>query len=68
MSTDDDALAAARLMVQNLVPALLVLDSDEYPYAVVRAARVINASVRRYLRQGPLAATGIDDHFGEEAR
>lgn len=36
ISTDDDAVDAARLLAQHKLPALLVVDSDQRPYAIVR--------------------------------
>ncbi|MEU6379301.1 CBS domain-containing protein [Streptomyces sp. NPDC046909] len=68
MSADDDALAAARLVVRHQLPALLDLDRDGYPYAVVPATRVISALLPWYLRESPVLAAETDDHFNEEAR
>ncbi|WP_328350827.1 hypothetical protein OG800_06080 [Streptomyces sp. NBC_00445] len=45
----DDALRAARLLVREQLPALLVLDRDDYPYAVVPSARVIGALLPWYM-------------------
>ncbi|MGW0758396.1 CBS domain-containing protein [Streptomyces sp. NPDC002814] len=68
VSADDDALGAARLLVREQLPALLVLDRDDYPYAVVPSARVIGALLPWYMREGPVPTTMVDDHFDEEAR
>ncbi|MXM63909.1 CBS domain-containing protein [Streptomyces sp. HUCO-GS316] len=68
VSTDDDARDAAFLLVQERLPALLVLDRDDYPYAVVPSARVIGALLPWYMREGPIPTIVVDDHFDEEAR
>ncbi|KUL42817.1 CBS domain-containing protein [Streptomyces regalis] len=68
VSADDDALAAARLLVRDQLPALLVLDRDDYPYAAVPSARVVSALLPWYLREGPILAAEVDDHSEDEAR
>ncbi|WP_367318681.1 CBS domain-containing protein [Streptomyces sp. HUAS ZL42] len=67
VSTDDDVRDAARLLVRAQLPALLVLDRDDYPYAVVPSARVIGALSPWYMREGPIPTIVVDDHFEEEA-
>ncbi|KKD07650.1 CBS domain-containing protein [Streptomyces sp. WM6386] len=68
VSADGDALDAARLLVPEQLPALLVVDRDGCPYAAVPAARVISALLPRYMREGPVLAADVDDRFEEEAR
>ncbi|KAB1149978.1 CBS domain-containing protein [Streptomyces luteolifulvus] len=68
VSADADALDAARLLIQERLPALLVLDRDDHPYAVVPSARVIGALLPWYMREGPIPTTVVDVHFDEEAR
>ncbi|NGO07522.1 CBS domain-containing protein [Streptomyces sp. HC44] len=53
VSADDDALDAARLLVREQLPALLVRDRDDYPYAVVPSAHMI----------GAVTATAPLEHF-----
>ncbi|WP_405905279.1 MULTISPECIES: CBS domain-containing protein [unclassified Streptomyces] len=65
---DDDALDAARLVVREQLPALLVVDRDEYPYAVVPSARVISALLPSYMREEPVLAAEADDRCSEGAR
>jgi hypothetical protein len=60
---DDDAREAARLIVRERLPALLVIDRDEYPYAIVPATRVVHALVPEYVREDPLLASLIDDRL-----
>jgi hypothetical protein len=60
---NDDAREAARLIVREQLPTLLVIDRDEYPYAIVPAARVLHALVPEYVREDPLLASLIDDRL-----
>ncbi|MBC2907624.1 hypothetical protein [Streptomyces cupreus] len=41
MCTDDDATEAARLLTGYKLPALLVVDPDGQPYAIVRGSQLI---------------------------
>ncbi|MFI6935831.1 CBS domain-containing protein [Streptomyces sp. NPDC050287] len=61
---DDDAQQAARLMVRERFPALLVLDQVECPYAIVPAAQLLSALVPEDGHQDPLPAL-ISDRFDE---
>ncbi|MGW3647806.1 hypothetical protein [Streptomyces sp. NPDC000878] len=45
MRVDDDAQEAARLLVRERLPALLVLDQVECPYAIVPASQLLGALV-----------------------
>ncbi|MFF6996072.1 hypothetical protein ACFY93_14170 [Streptomyces sp. NPDC008313] len=43
---DDDARAAARLLVRERLPALLVLDQVGFPYAIVPATQMLTAMMQ----------------------
>ncbi|WP_371658273.1 CBS domain-containing protein [Streptomyces sp. NBC_00280] len=64
---DDDAQEAARLLVRERLPALLVLDQVECPYAIVPAAQLLTALVPEYDRQDLLPAM-IGDRFDDDVR
>ncbi|MEU9207761.1 hypothetical protein AB0D27_07340 [Streptomyces sp. NPDC048415] len=71
VSVDDDAVAAARLVVRErlpALPALLVLDRDEYPYAIVPAAHIVKALVPDFVQEDPRLAAVIDDRLDDDAR
>jgi CBS domain-containing protein len=59
VSTDDAATDAARLLVEHQLPALLVVDRDDQPYAVVPGSQLLGRLVPE-LRDPPPAA-GFDD-------
>ncbi|UQA92362.1 CBS domain-containing protein [Streptomyces halobius] len=52
--TDDDAVDAARLSVERRLPALLVLDRDGRPYAIVG---------ERTRTAGAISAARLMEHF-----
>ncbi|MGW7201227.1 CBS domain-containing protein [Streptomyces chryseus] len=66
ISVDADAVDAARLLAGNKLPALLVVDSDQRPYAIVPGSQLIKQLVPDYLLEEPLLVSVIDDrHLGE---
>jgi CBS domain-containing protein len=64
-STDDDAVEAARLLAENKLPALLVVDADQRPYAIVPGSQLIKQLVPDYVLEDPLLAAVIDDRHLE---
>ncbi|MBT2396703.1 CBS domain-containing protein [Streptomyces sp. ISL-100] len=68
VSVDADAVDAARLLARHKLPALLVVDADHRPYAIVPGSQLIKQLVPDYLIEEPLLAAVIDDrHLGEVA-
>ncbi|MBT2524505.1 CBS domain-containing protein [Streptomyces sp. ISL-99] len=66
ISVDADAVEAARLLARHQLPALLVVDSDQRPYAIVPGSQLIKQLVPGYLMEEPLLVSVIDDrHLGE---
>ncbi len=66
VSTDADAVDAARMLSEHKLPALLVVDADHRPYAIVPGSQLIKQLVPDYVLEDPLLATVIDDrHLGE---
>jgi CBS domain-containing protein len=66
VSTDDSALDAARLLAERKLPALLVLDADQQPYAIVPGSQLIKQLVPDYVLEDPHVAAVIDDrHLAE---
>ncbi|MFE0255783.1 CBS domain-containing protein [Streptomyces sp. NPDC059010] len=66
VSTDDDATDAARLLAEQKLPALLVVDRDGQPYAIVPGSQLIGQLVPEYAREDPHLAAGLDDRELEE--
>ncbi|WP_405816874.1 hypothetical protein OG241_19830 [Streptomyces sp. NBC_01390] len=64
---DGDAQEAAWLLVRERLPALLVLDQVECPYAIVPAAQLPTAPVPEHDRQDLLPAL-IGDRFDDDVR
>lgn len=61
VSADDDALEAARLVMRERLPALLVLNPDEYPHAIVPATHLVKAVLPEYVQEDPRLAAVTDD-------
>ncbi|WP_340377623.1 hypothetical protein U5640_22805 [Streptomyces sp. SS7] len=58
---DDDAQEAARLLVRERLPALLVLDQVEFPYAIVPATQLLTELMPEPDEPGlPPAMTTVD--------
>lgn len=56
LSTDDDATEAAWLPAEYKLPALLVVDREGQPYAIVPGSQLIGQLVPEYAQEGPLLA------------
>jgi signal-transduction protein with cAMP-binding, CBS, and nucleotidyltransferase domain len=41
VTTDDEVMDAARMLAEQSLPALLVLDTDNQPYAIVPGSQLI---------------------------
>ncbi|OAH10353.1 CBS domain-containing protein [Streptomyces jeddahensis] len=67
VSTDDDATEAARLLAEHRLPALLVVDPDGQPYAIVPGSQLIGRLVPDYSLDDPLVAATISDRHLDEA-
>lgn len=65
VTTNDPAVDAVRLLAERNLPALLVLDTDGTPYAVVPGSQLVRQLVPEYVMQDPLLAAVIDDRHAE---
>ncbi|MFB7178375.1 CBS domain-containing protein [Streptomyces sp. NPDC056257] len=65
VTTDDPAVDAARLLAEQNLPALLVLDTDGIPYAVVPGSQVVGQLVPEYVMEDPLLAAVIDERHAD---
>ncbi|KAB1150138.1 CBS domain-containing protein [Streptomyces luteolifulvus] len=66
VSTDDDATDAARLLAEHKLPALLVVDRDGQPYAIVPGSQLIAQLLPEFVLEDPLFAAVIDDRELDE--
>lgn len=53
---DDDALEAARLLVERRLPGLIVVDSAHHPVAVLPGSQILRFVVPRYVQDDPALA------------
>ncbi|MYS80725.1 CBS domain-containing protein [Embleya scabrispora] len=58
---DSDALDAARLLAEQRLPGVLVLDAAGEPYAILPASRLVGLLVPGYVIDDPALAAVIDE-------
>ncbi|QIP87895.1 CBS domain-containing protein [Streptomyces sp. Tu 2975] len=61
VTTDDGAMDAARMLAGRLLPALLVLDADGHPYAIVPGSQLVRQFVPPYILEDPRLAAVVDE-------
>ncbi|MCC9708491.1 MULTISPECIES: CBS domain-containing protein [Streptomyces] len=61
VSADDDAMMAARLFVERRLPALLVLDADQRPYAIVPGSQLLRVVLPDYALEASAQAHMLHD-------
>ncbi|MFV0132893.1 CBS domain-containing protein [Streptomyces sp. HMX87] len=59
VTTDDDAVAAARMLAEQALPALLVLDADGRPHAIVPGSQVLRQALPEYVVDHPALAPAL---------
>lgn len=66
VTLDTDALEAARLMAEQKLPALLVLDADGEPKAILPASQMIKVLVPEYVIEDPTLAAVVDERHADQ--
>ena len=64
---DTPVSAAAHLLTEHNRPALVVVDGDDHPLAIMPASKVLRFVVPGYLQDDPALARVLDDDFAETA-
>ncbi|MEU5533531.1 CBS domain-containing protein [Streptomyces sp. NPDC020362] len=62
---DSDALDAARLMAEHRLPALLVVDAQGAPAAILPASQMIKILVPAYVIEDPTLAAVVDERHAD---
>ncbi|MCJ1676958.1 CBS domain-containing protein [Streptomyces sp. APSN-46.1] len=65
VTTDDSAVDAVRLLAEQNLPALLVLDAEGTPYAAVPGSQLVRQLVPAYVMEDPLLAPVIDERHAQ---
>jgi CBS domain-containing protein len=69
LTTDSEALDAVRMLAQQRLPGILVVDASRSPYAVLPASQVVRFIVPRYVQDDPSLAgvlqESMADHVAE---
>jgi len=65
VTLDSDALDAARLLAEQRLPGLLVLDDEGVPVAVLPASRLVKLLVPAYVLEDPTLAAVVDEKHAD---
>nr|WP_223188498.1 CBS domain-containing protein [Streptomyces sp. TRM68416] len=65
VSVDSDALEAARLMAEQRLPGLLVLDEHGQPRAILPASEMVKLLVPSYVIEAPTLASVVDERHAD---
>ncbi|MEU9207764.1 CBS domain-containing protein [Streptomyces sp. NPDC048415] len=65
VGADSDAMAAARLMAKQRLPALLVVDEAGAPKAILPASQMIKVLVPVYVVEDPTLAAVVDERHAD---
>jgi hypothetical protein len=67
VTTDDDAIAAARMLAEESLAALLVPDPDGQPYSIVPGSQLIRQLLPSYVLDVPQLVTVAAAPDGDQA-
>jgi CBS domain-containing protein len=62
---DTPAGDAARLLAQRRLPALIVVDGNEHPLAILPASQVLRLMIPHYVQEDPALARVLDEAFAD---
>jgi CBS domain-containing protein len=65
VSLDSDALDAARLLAEQRLPGLMVMDDSGEPYALLPASRLVKLLVPDYVIEDPTLAAVVDERHAD---
>lgn len=69
ITIDAEAVEAVRMIAEQLLPGILVVDASGGPFAVLPASEVVRFIVPRFVQEGPLLAgvlsESVADHLAE---
>jgi CBS domain-containing protein len=65
VSVESDAMEAARLMAENKLPGLLVVDDHGEPKAILPASQMVKVLVPTYVQEDPTLAAVVDEKHAD---
>ncbi|MFI1733816.1 CBS domain-containing protein [Streptomyces acidicola] len=68
VTTDEDATHAVRLLARHRLPALLVVDTDAKPYAVVPCAHLVGRLIPEHTTEDPPNAAVLNGRILDKTR
>jgi CBS domain-containing protein len=66
LTTGSDALEAVRMLAQQRLPGILVVDASGSPYAVLPASQVVRFIVPRYVQDDPSLAGVLQESMADQ--
>ena len=67
VSIDSNALEAARMLAEHLLPGIVVTDPSGKPYAVLPASQVVRFIVPQYVQDDPALAGVLNESVADKA-
>src|ERR1700753_826409 len=67
VTADSDALAAARLLAEHLLPGIVVTDESGTPFAVLHASQVVACTVPKSAQDDPSLAGVLSETMADRA-
>ncbi len=62
---DTDALEALRTLTEHERPALILVDEDDHPVAILPGSQVLRMAIPRYVQDDPTLARVVDESFAD---
>ena len=66
VTLDTDALEAARILAEQRLPGLIVLDENDRPYTVLPGSQVLRFIVPTYVQDDPALARAYDEKSADQ--
>lgn len=63
---DTDALEAIRTLTEHERPALIVVDDQDHPVAILPGSQVLRMAIPRYIQDDPTLARVVDENFADQ--
>ncbi len=63
---DTDALEAIRTLTENERPALILVDDQDHPVAILPGSQVLRMAIPRYVQDDPTLARVVDETFADQ--
>ena len=66
VTPDSDAMEAARLLTEHMLPGLIVVDDERRPLAVLPGSQLLRFVIPRYVQEDPALARVYDELHADQ--